>query len=1247
MSKSIRKSANTFLAISVTSLAFATLMVACADEALRPVTKHLSDGGVAASPEGAAATPEAGVDASVAEQTLACPPARSSENIPARTVVTSNESRARDSVVYVSQLGQLFQNSCGGCHGNTTAQGNFNVKDARAYASADLDKVLARVTSDDPALVMPPRSVGGGPASQRRPGDPVTQLAEWTRLYIAQRKPIDTFIIPAAQAAPSNSSPYVLNVASGRDLTNIGSCVPVPAIVGIATDKMTELDALFAGLKKTPGQGTNAERIGLPLTLDQTDLFTMDTEDLARHGVIGYAPGYPLWSDGARKLRQIRVPVGKSIAFDADKQTFEIPDNTRFYKTFLKQVRQLDGTLRWRKVETRLIVSRPDVELGAGKRRSDAIFGSYKWDADEKVATLSAVPQRNGEPFADDLFTVVVDEIKEEEVKAEHPKFEEAALLSAQARRHYAIPSVDRCVQCHMGSPTNNFVLGFLPLQINRLPIGEEGVIEPSGPDELNQLQRLIDYGIVTGLDSADEVVRLSDSQGKRGGDHRGDRKPRNDYELQAQGYMFGNCAHCHNPRGFTTVNNPVLDGVLDFLPSENGGIFQFSLEKTSPRIFKAASRPIAYITPSLFDDLTTTILKGTAIGSGSTIEAASVAQDASLAPWRSLIYRNVDTPFTYTDAATLYPHMPMNVPGFDCRAPRVIGDWMVSIPAKRKALLREDLVCAPQTECVPYFDNSVQPYAEVLPGQDGYAVASKSAQARLWDYHEGTTNHQVIELAAKARKPSRYNQCPVTDDIIDPSLTGGLGARTPADSDPMDQYLSLTKSVNVGVPGHPHWFPTDITDEPPPWAPRNTQWSKVLGLPHQFPDDPGAAQKEAQASWATSKQAAEMLVPSTGAPPLNLTYAMMAFSRTPVAMGLWNEKASHCPADANVQTVDQLPAEQTRRWRKNISSMDKDGIPVAAKDHVYAELPGQAVYSMICINCHGANFDSRGRLADNLMNVTGGLARVANFRGGLFGQAGSVRKPVFEEAAPKLSPRSAPDAWAARYVAWMGLGGTQAGIPGSLLALVANTPVMGLQRAGTYQSTSANMLESARDLCRDAIADKGFVGDSKVFDPQDGWLGEPFESRLIRQNGDAELWLRMCAIDNAAPIREVGIFSAERPNVVVLKKNLYSPRAYGSNAVADFYGRRQAAVTPDNLLPWCMEDTPLARTYVATQPDRAWMPFCPKGLTPLTDEERDAWALRGAINAGFAVFVYLDAVSKGASPQSDYDHCELAAKRP
>src|SRR5262249_35055610 len=164
------------------------------------------------------------------------------------------------------------------------------------------------------------------------------------------------------------------------------------------------------------------------------------------------------------------------------------------------------------------------------------------------------------------------------------------------------------------------------------------------------------------------------------------------------------------------------------------------------------------------------------------------------LAPWRSPIYRNVDTPFTYSDDLALFPHMPMNVPGFDCRAPRILGDWMVSIPAVRKSPeIREDQIpvdqfdgpcsVAPDADggaaeppgTVHYCDGNPQPFVEVKPpdknlagaeleqAQKAYDDAKTAADHRLLSYHEG------LPPALGTTSYSRYNFCPDTSDIVDP----------------------------------------------------------------------------------------------------------------------------------------------------------------------------------------------------------------------------------------------------------------------------------------------------------------------------------------------------------------------------------------------------------------------------------------------------------------------------------------------
>src|SRR6185295_8674865 len=99
-------------------------------------------------------------------------------------------------------------------------------------------------------------------------------------------------------------------------------------------------------------------------------------------------------------------------------------------------------------------------------------------------------------------------------------------------------------------------------------------------------------------MDSPADVTPLEESQAPR--------KPRTEYELTAQAYMLGNCAHCHNPRGFPSTKDPELKNVLDFFPGpgSNHGIFEFPLDRMSPVRVRGAKQdvPVPYITPSLRD---------------------------------------------------------------------------------------------------------------------------------------------------------------------------------------------------------------------------------------------------------------------------------------------------------------------------------------------------------------------------------------------------------------------------------------------------------------------------------------------------------------------------------------------------------------------------------------------------------------------------------------------------------------------
>jgi mono/diheme cytochrome c family protein len=1250
----------------------------------------------ASAPDAASITAAMEPDASaptLARGPAFCPQTQA-ESLPARLVAMSAQAQASSNVVLVSDLFQRFNEVCAPCHtaASDFGQGGFQIVRDSEFASKMLSSVLQHITGSvcpnttnaaDPNDPMPPcASPSGASYSTRSEGDPVKQFAELIIAWIAAGSPPTSFTPPGSftQAADAGgdagtASPLVLTPQVGNAMTDIGNCVPSPGMIAIEGQRSVDLDAKFASFEAKDG-GTAPERIGLPEHLGDTDLFTLDSATLAQYGVIAYAPGYPLWSDNAGKLRHVRVPRGQSIHYDATTQQFDIPPNTRFYKTFMKQIIDTDNSYRYRKVETRLIVSRPDQDNADGTVKQTALFGSYKWNDDESDAVLIQTPLNDGTPFADTVLSYNVDELLAADVLRGQPADPEEALLEAHATRHYAIPSSQRCIQCHMGSPSRAFVLGFTPLQINRRPTGVGGTFEATGPDEITQLQRFIDAGIVTGIQSPSDAPVLEQPQGSR--------PPRNPQELKAQGYMLGNCAHCHNPRGFPTVQNPVLKDLLNFLPSATGGIFQFPLERYSPRVGRGptGTTQIPYITPSLVDlPKMDPVTGGQAadwfvggIGAGTMVSTSVSFVD--YAPWRSLVYRNVDSVFAYTDDYALFPHMPMNTPGYDPRAKQFLGDWMVSIPAIRK---NPELVeYAYRTSSDPgqniaslIVDSTPQPYVEIPPGGPGYDGAYNAAQARLAIFHTGS--YSGIPLAQGTAPYSRFADPGQIDDILDPAVA----------ADPICHPIPTGAQVDFSNPlaEHPHWVTTDLTQAPGAWAPRQSNWPNVL-VDQMIPPAMGgcAALAGGQGAYADQVLAVGLLQDAK-------LDDVREFATTPVPFGLWQQQ-SGCDYSSQ-KTVQQFTGPARPHW------MDVADAPASAP--VYSQTPGAAIFKMICINCHGPKADSSGRLAQNLATMTGGHALVADFRDGLFGPLGSTeegsnRHLIFGQLPSDASPKwtgVADDDRAARYMAWMGLGGTAVNIPLAVLQIVAITKVLDQERTLAATSLSANMLSQAKALCLGLLGPTGGHAANATLDVRQGqgYLNAKetqLNPSLIPSNGDAELWLQLCTAANPSPVHvlapepgdglelKVPAIQNSEFNFGIAAGTLLAAGSYPAGAAV---GNERAGTDPSlctdptncatacttagqtgcqprNVWPWCVDDTN------ASPPQVAWIqanafPICPdavkatshacSGASPpascLVDVDANRWAVRGAINAGMSVFLYVQSIEDSAPP-ADFNQC-------
>ena len=139
----------------------------------------------------------------------------------------------------------------------------------------------------------------------------------------------------------------------------------------------------------------------------------------------------------------------------------------------------------------------------------------------------------------------------------------------------------------------------------------------------------------------------------------------------------------------------------------------------------------------------------------------------------------------------------------------------------------------------------------------------------------------------------------------------------------------------------------------------------------------------------------------------------MVATTTQPVPFGLWDTSTAGCDF-SSVPTAGSFQGSARPTWM----SVN----PPPANAPVYVESYGSAVFNTVCFNCHGVNADSKGLLADEITLLTGGDARVADFRDGLFGpvaQPGTNRDRVFGDTATTLGITA--DDLSARYMAWMG----------------------------------------------------------------------------------------------------------------------------------------------------------------------------------------------------------------------------------
>jgi hypothetical protein len=1202
-----------------------------------------------------------------------------------------------------------FQQNCGntgGCHvgsGDPNAQPPlpFNVT-LETFVAGKVrktigDEALAHVTSSDPTQWMPPSD---GDGSKRKAGDVYYDLASELQQWQQKGFP-DSFMIPLSpsdnQQTTTNEKPYLLSTELAQALTNIGSCVPDKLTDAVimqdpVVQEMQQKDTFFAGLQTSDD---------LPDTIYDTDLVTLDSTALAQRRVFSYAPTYPLYSDNSGKMRYVRVPLGETIHYDATLRDFTIPDNTRFYKTFLKAVKDKAGNVGYRKMETRLIVVRQDSQNSDGSYTTHALRASYAWDADEQMAHRVKDPFRDGTAARDRLCPYITDEsVTRDPTKnpisnqvsttCEYMTQDQVNDPTSGAIRHYAIPSTQRCDQCHMGSSSHSFVLGFTPWQVDRRKSGEGGLYEEPNTDELTQLQRFLDYGIVDGITPGQ--VKLEESQLIANPP----RSPRNDYELTAQAYMMGNCAFCHNPHGYPVVTNPVLKE-FELFPSETGGVFQFPLDKYSPRAkaMPGQDKLIPYIAPTFGDfqlpsgdQAIYTEGKDYQDGkSGSmqlpqdTISGAYALLDYQsfntpdldpltghfrfLAPWRSLIWRNVYTPFTYTDHSTIYIHMPRNVSGFDCRLPNIMAKWMLSIPVPPDPALVSNsnlnVAVDGTSDAQPIELTNSDPTQAYAYGQALLAAANRV------DQYE----HSVVG-----------EWCPQDDDIVDATVimsidptTGAQGQATPIDEgfppgprvNPVFESSTKARTFGDGVPSHAHWVPIDTTDVPGKWVPRRQNWRDYL---------------------VTRDLSVPTMAPGVidDLQTVHLTTDLQTLALEELPMGPWADACQSTPEAQAKPTVADLdkdlltnPDTPMSRWLRG--QVFASGQPASSTAHVHFQSRGESVFRAICQNCHGPQIDSKSALATTIQELSGGATRVANFVAGLFGPPTAPGAYAHDEFL--LGDGLPSDDWQARYVLFMGLGGTAANIPQAALNLVATSSFYG-QAVSVPGVNSPNMLGSAQQLCFYVLHDPRTLGSR----PPDGQVqsGQLLTANVELATGTHfaqgaahyELWESLCATGNT-PI--IHVFGAAPGGTAPTFAGSY--RAIDDNGswvyppdlpVGNHRGKIETGIQSTNLWPWCIQvagdnfATGLQQWAASEHVDATQLPICPQGLFATVDsypvyqlaldtnnnkENSDPavpfnnadftahWLRHGAFNAGLSAFYFMRGFAEhSVTPDPPFDFC-------
>ena len=251
-----------------------------------------------------------------------------------------------------------------------------------------------------------------------------------------------------------------------------------------------------------------------------------------------YELGAALFSNYAKKQRLIKLPEGTTVTKNATGE-LEYPEGSIMVKTFYYFLDERDESLGKLVVETRLLI----------KSQGQWNVGTYVWNEDQTDARL----ELNG-------FDTTLSWIDAE---------------GTNRAIWYHFPDQNECVSCHQ---RNEEVLYIGPTLRNlNIEVTREN-------ETINQLKHLQAIGIFSDFDVS-QVEAIPDYNDL-------------DVSLSERGraYLEMNCAHCHNPAGWSESSDRRFDFRYE-TPINNTGIFELENKAKIWRVMEDRRMPYLGVT--------------------------------------------------------------------------------------------------------------------------------------------------------------------------------------------------------------------------------------------------------------------------------------------------------------------------------------------------------------------------------------------------------------------------------------------------------------------------------------------------------------------------------------------------------------------------------------------------------------------------------------------------------------------------